>query len=161
MKKMTILFTILCAGQLYGMEPEEQVRKTAEKWLAVGKSLGDTAQAMKNTVKGYDLKQFTELVHIFADKFNRTTENVALLFNTPNANEYIRLGKEMIEYTDFNFSEGVIEAIQKGGDINYSTTELTSGVKVTPLGLARMRIKEGDAAYKEMEKILIEAGARQ
>src|SRR5262245_54934151 len=107
MKKTIILFTILSIGLLNGMEtepsyetlPKELKQEIINTALATSKSVDEAINTLKTVSalqgiqfdKLFDLKDFTKLVHMLADKFNTKTELIAEKFKTPVAEEYVRL----------------------------------------------------------------------
>src|SRR5690242_15449786 len=98
--KIALLFTIACVGQLYGMEkpsygsllPElkQEIINTA---LATSKNVDEAISMLKKLSalhgvefdKLFNLKDFTKLVHVLADKFNISTSQVAQKIDTPVA----------------------------------------------------------------------------
>lgn len=83
--KILLLCALICASHMYGME------RSIEKW-----SLPETerihelpAELQKQIIKNVytmlqtsdNLKEFTELIHILAAKFNRSTSNGSDSFN--------------------------------------------------------------------------------
>ncbi len=145
MKKIILLFTIICAGQLYGMEEApkmgafgdlpEDVHKVIVQALATSNNLEQTIEAIKvaSVLRGvrYDnLKDFTKLVHILADKFNTTTAKIAKEFKTPIAEKYVNLGNDLTFYMLMFDKDGNIkdpdrftQLINQGADVNYTGTE--------------------------------------
>ncbi len=150
MKKMTLLFTILCAGQLYGMEPElnpaiwgqEQLPNDVKTLVMVtlaqsgdnldlainnikkASLINKTLNQMINAAYG-NLQGFTKLVHMLADKFDKPTKTVAEKFGTPVAKQYIELGDLLISKIGLIrfYREGISEVtqlIKNGADVNYS-----------------------------------------
>jgi len=177
--KIALLFTILCAGQLYGMELKrgnlgafeqlpEDVHKVIIKALATSNDLEQTIEAIKvaSALQGvrYDnLKDFTKLVHILADKFYRptifhglmgpakSTERVAEMFVTPVAKEYIELNRELLKMTAWIGSRNpdrtevinkLKELIEAGADVNFSpayTLNVEVGKVVVQVSTSPMR----------------------
>jgi len=192
MKKIAILFTILCASALNGMEnpqygsykglgnlsPEIQVMIIQA--LNTYKNPVDVINAIKaislvdkelNEIINQEYgnqKGFTKLVHILADKFNETTGEIADKFKTPAANEYIKLGSQLVNtIMDSDKSEGektkneVIALIKDGADVNFSRKWYFGDEEFgkdwfieTPLGNAIV-FKENI----ELTKLLIQSGA--
>ncbi len=136
MKKLILLFTILCIGQLYGMEaqhiselPGELQKIIIKKALAQSNNLDKTINMIGklSTLYGiqYNIKDFTQLVHILADKFNTSTEHIAQEFNTPIAQKYLDLGRKLynlkvIRYSPL-FVNRVTQLMKDGADINFNT----------------------------------------
>lgn len=169
---------LLCTGQLYSMEPERigmeelppEVQVLIIQALNSYKNLDDVIKAIKamsltnkqlNTVLNdiYSLenqKRFIKLIHVLAKKFNTTTESIAIELATPAAKKYFELGSALM-------NEILIEAlvtgpncvinkittlIQQGADVNYTTSE-----NLTPLKLAVTRL------YPNIVKLLLNVGA--
>ena len=114
MKKITLLFTIICAGQMYGMEqtpyalllPELKQKIVNMALQSKNNTLDEAINALKGASAFYkvsfdklfgDLKDFTKLVHILAAEFNVSTKEVAEKFNIPIAQKYINLGEKLID----------------------------------------------------------------
>lgn len=159
MKKIALLFTILCAGQLYGMESERSMygmekmgafgelpkdihHEIVKKAIESSKNLEDVIQAINVAcaIHGacYDnLKDFTKLVHILADKFDKytifgvikflSTEIIAEEFGTQIAKQYTELNNELLKMTQessWNPNRAEVinkleELIKAGADVNY------------------------------------------
>ena len=97
--KMTLLFTVLCASALNGMEMEPE-------WEQI------------KAIKACDQRNFIRLVHILADKFNITTHGVAQKVNTDTAKNYIKNSGAML---DLNLNEIKCRScLSNGGDVNYT-----------------------------------------
>ncbi len=136
MKKTTLLFTILCAVQLYGMEETqkmgtfgslpEDIHKVIVQSLATSNNLEQTIEAIKvagilQGVRYDNLKDFTKLVHILANKFNVPTEKIAKKFNTPIAQKYLQLCSDLFKKILMRSSiEELTQLIQQGADVNCS-----------------------------------------
>lgn len=194
MKKTILLLTILCAGHLYGMEPEQGYTNTNLNELSpevrymIVRALSTTynpklnnIENLKNTVNALNamsrvnkqfnaiindlygksqenLKEFTKLVHILADNFNVSTKEVAMMFNTPIAQQYIDLGEQLVilVYGDkldprrqmeiYNKTgklptnvdpQDIITLIKNGADVNYiSKLDPKIDYKESPLSAA-------------------------
>lgn len=146
MKKIALCM-FLCIGVLNGMEPEQRSKDVClsnlpeevyneiiETALATSSNLSQAIKALKvaSVLRGvcYDnLKDFTRIVHILADKFNVTTQEVALRFDTSLAKEYRWNSYLLLCFIDKDQSQSVskddiidmiINNIQKGADINFS-----------------------------------------
>ncbi len=161
MKKIALLFTILCAGALYGMKriqsrskyghyvsmaelsPEIQVMiiqalNTYDKNLNPEENLVNIINAIKamsatnrqfntivNDIYG-NLAGFTALVHILGKKFNINTDVIATKFETPIAEKYIQLGQNLMKETvQLDPINKVVQLIEQGADVNYSTKGYT------------------------------------
>ncbi len=128
MKKLILLFTMVCTGQLYGMEQEnimdlpEDIRNHIIKMaLPSSDTLAEAIQAIKaGVLRGvrYDnLKDFTKLVHTLSKQFNMAPFDIAQAFDTQTANKYLELYAELETAVDKNDIEGVKKAIKDGADI--------------------------------------------
>ncbi len=120
-RKITLICAILCAGQLYGMEPERgryvglgdlprETQAIIVAYLQTNDSLDGTIAAIKKASKGVGLvnkqlnaivnevygipKGFTALVHLLANKFNESTKDVAGAFQTSTSERYLELTNE-------------------------------------------------------------------
>lgn len=159
MKKITFLFIILCTGQIYGMEQEQslgnlpkEIHHEIVKALATSNNFGDTVQAVSiaSALQGvrYDnLKNFTALVHILADKFNKSTCVVSLHFKTPIATEYEKLGNALLSCWPST------KLIQQGADVNFIGYDPVKGKISTPLIMAAR------AGNVYLVELLLHAGA--
>lgn len=110
MKKLLLLCTIICAAQMYGMEPMEPGSLQTlppELTFHIIKA-GNLDEAIKNIVRlsrvnkelndmlNYnDLQGFTQIVHVLANKFNMDPEDIAKQFKTPVAETYSNLYKKL------------------------------------------------------------------
>ncbi len=167
MKKITLLFTILCAGQLYGMEEPpkmgafgdlpEDVHKVIVQSLATSNNLEQTIEAIKvaGALQGvrYDnLKDFTKLVHILAKKFSVPTEKVATVFKTPTSLKYLEMiNNETLRYMEGDVLNELNQLIKNGLDVNATYRYMNS-----PSLLDQMVNQE---AKPEIIKLLLDAGA--
>jgi hypothetical protein len=139
MKRIILIFTILCVSQLYGMEPEpvlgelpEDVHNTIIRMaLATSDTLEEAIKAIKvaSVLRGirYDnLKSFTKLVHMLANKFpKKDTKTIAKLFGTSIAEEYINLGNALIGAISWwEDIDQITKLIMQGADVNYSDKNL-------------------------------------
>ena len=148
MKKMILLSALVCAGQMYGMEPEKpQSVEFGEEWktlpndvkplilMALTQSGNDLDEAIKSIVKASrttkalnqminlnDLQGFTKIVHTLANKFNVSTQKVAVQFSTPTSKEYNRLLREAHWYAREPVGEPITnninQLIKEGLDVN-------------------------------------------
>jgi len=126
MKKITLLFTLLCVAALNGMENPErndykgfgglspEIQVMIIRSLNIHDTLYNIIKAIKATslvdkelneiVNGEygNLAGFTALLHTLANKFpDATKENMATLFNTEIANKYLELNRDF-EYRTGN-----------------------------------------------------------
>jgi len=209
MKKIALLFTILCAGQLYGMkrikpelklEPEyghyvgwanlpPELKALIITYINTYDTLDDIVDAIKATSetnkelnlmvneKYGNLPGFTALVHILADKFNKTTHDIAAIFKTPVAKEYIDINNSFIFTTlpngsvvyglyDRNILEYVKSFIKNGGDVNYTLPDIRIREKphMSLLSYLYDELNYGFARYnsevfKKAIELLLDAGA--
>lgn len=148
MKKLVLLFTIVCTGQLYGMEPEKhQTVKFGEEWatlpddikslilVALMQSGNDLDSAIKSIVKASainvalnkminynDLQGFTKIAHMLANKFGISTFSIAKEFSTQTSKEYVRLLEQahyyMGEPIGDHVTDEIDELIKEGLDVN-------------------------------------------
>lgn len=191
MKKMILLFTLtlVSAGVLNGMREEnywqylpQDVQRVIIK-TALERSMGldaviETIEAL-STIQGvrYDnLKNFTALVHILADIFNKETEIVAKKFNLQIANKYIALGDTLKAYAYYpQHLATLVQLINEGADVNYSTFPfmtplesaisglniegvdllLNAGAKLTDRGLNRVGATMHNHPYLKQKKSII------
>ncbi len=157
MKKIALLFTILCVGALFGMEPErghyvgmealpKEIKATIVMYLNEYDNLDDIVNAIKITsltnCELYKIvdemygnqKGFAVLAHLLANKFNTTTEDVAYQFNTPAAKTYISLGQKLIKAVKLNTIDEVAQLILQGADVNFTKTYSTTNISITQQG---------------------------
>lgn len=119
MKNIFLLCAIMCASQLYGMEPEQSHMEKLSpevKTMIIGvlhntynpkfnseEDLNNIVNAIK-TMSEVDLefnaivkyiynnqKKFTKIIYTLAAKFNYTPSNIATKFKTPLAKKYVNL----------------------------------------------------------------------
>ena len=142
-------------------------------YLQTNDNLDGTIAAIKEASKGVGLvnkqlnaivnevygipKGFTALVHVLADKFNTSTENVANKFNTSAAETYVKLGSSLVslsgDRTQAAYDE-MTDLIKQGADVNFEETNVDFGSEFTPLGLA---VRNFDA---EGVRLLLDSGAK-
>ena len=139
MKKIALLLTIVCAGRLYGMEaenigslPKELHDQLIQMAFTTSNNPAETIKAIQfaSAVHGvqYDnLKDFTRLVHLLADKFDTRTDIIANEFRTPAAKTYSTLGYSLIKALGDNTPVGhakVADLIQQGADVNFISGDM-------------------------------------
>jgi hypothetical protein len=172
MKKLILLFTITCAAsQMYGMEtenigglPKEIQNQITQTAIASSKNLNETVVMIKRLSTSFgisydklfdNIKDFTKLVHMLADKFDASTNSVAMLFGTPIAKEYSNLGENLLDKVLFSYDIGSL--IKQGADINFTTYRKIGreqkGGRVTPL------IYAVSNDYAKKIKALLDSGA--
>lgn len=146
MKNIFLLCAIMCASQLYGMEPEQSHMEKLSpevKTMIIGvlhntynpkfnseEDLNNIVNAIKtmsevnlefNAIVKYiynNQKKFTKIIYTLAAKFNYTPSNIATKFKTPLAKKYVNLTDKLEDAaTNFN-SEEVKNLIEQGADIN-------------------------------------------
>ncbi len=183
MKKIALLFTLVCVGQLYGMEQEqpkkdlgafEQLPEDVHNVIinmafATSNTLHQTIETIKamsalRRAQYDNLKDFTKLVHILADKFYYDTDSVARVYNTSTAHTYRGLGSRLLDIAslahkpiwsgpgveDLSYIlDRMKQLITEGADVNFSGSQLS-----TPLYKA---LEKGNA---EAVKLLLEFGAK-
>jgi hypothetical protein len=179
MKKIALLFTMVCASQLYGMEPEyglqnlppDMRREIVNKAIESSATLESAVKAVNTAcvVHGAcynNLKDFTKLVHMLADKFGNATSTVANKFGTEIAKEYIKKGRDLRD-TDWEAPSFIVISIVKkkiedGADVNFS-----EGGQLNTLNTVRLkkgltiRGTPSSSNYEKIEKELINAGAKE
>lgn len=170
MKKTTLLFAILCASALNGMEPErstsmQNLPKDVQSLIIMHLNAGDTLEStirnivrmsqinttfhkLVNDVYG-NLKGFTSLVHALIIG-NRTPSVIASKFKTPTSQTYLELAEKLFNAVRNNDTELITTLINNGADINYYKDPYD---KNTPLVYA---IKNKDA---NMVELLLKLGA--
>ncbi len=174
MKKLILLFTMVCAGQLYGMleAPDPRYLPTDMKYeimnaaVATSKDLKEAISMIPKLSAFYgvrytDIKNFTKLLHALANRFNVTTEEVATQFvdetkKAPDGMAY--LGKQYLSFLQSlsdaiykNNVEQIKLLIQQGADVNSTN----SNDRTTPLIEAANK-RTGD---KEILVAFLNAGA--
>jgi len=161
MKKIALLFTILCAGPLNGMalpKPDELNPALSGKLpedvkpiiiMALSQS-GDNLNSAIRTIKKASLnnktlqriinekwaglKGFTTLVHKLANKFNTSTQEVAQKFKTPAAKQYLNLSNKLILAINYDVPINQIkQLINQGADVNYTFDTAFYNTGATPL----------------------------
>ncbi len=186
MKKIALVFIIVCAGalvcasQLYGMEPDymksgymenlpEDVQILIIQDLISGNNLRAITRGINaankttlsttiNKIYG-NQKVFTQLVHMLADKFNTFPYVIAKEFKTPTAEKYIKLGDQLLQSIK-NYKKNpaeaysnVIEILEQGADVNCSDF-----IGMTPLNYAMRDHPYGEPSI-ELIKLLLDSGA--
>jgi len=140
-----LLLTLLCAGQIYGMEPlYPKPGLLAGSWenlptevqslimTAVAQSGNNLDNAIKNIVRFSkvnkelnnminlnDLQGFTKIVHILADKFNDLPQDIAKAFHTSVAERYVQLADSLVLAIDGGDLEKTKQLISEGADPNF------------------------------------------
>jgi len=159
MMKITALLTILCISALNGMEAEttfapefpQDIKAIILSYLiGTNKNLKDIITNIKATssinkqwyATVNDLKLFTTLAHMLADKFNTTTSVVAHRFNMPITKKYIELGKELIGNPGI---DKAIQLIESGADANFYhySNPLFNAIRHQNLELVKLLIRSG------------------
>jgi hypothetical protein len=154
MKRITSLFTIVCAAsQLYGMEQPFYESSPKENINTALNNL-DEIQHIDN------LKDFTNLVHMLAEKSNTGTREIAEKCEAPAAKTYLDLVQKLSNTTDIN---EITKLIQDDADVNFTSTLMLVDGTVTyaPIATARML---AFAIYREdiaLIKLLLDSGAKQ
>lgn len=153
MKKMTLLFTVLGASQLYGAMEVKNIRDLPRDihsqilnaaFPESKDNLDEAIKAIKATgaAQGlrYDnLKDFTRLMHVLAKKFNTGPHNVinspygvAEKFKTPLAEKYVKLADELeLQIISDNIA-GIQELITKGVDVTANTAIVYFAIFTSP-----------------------------
>jgi hypothetical protein len=126
------------AGMIYG---DVQLDKTAAIEI-LKKALSNNMDLLKNLLKNIrpndfdgaieiiekleinDLKDFTKMIHILADKFNEPTGLIVKhSFKTPVSQEYQNLGMQLLNIAGRegeSVRNKIIELIKEGADINFA-----------------------------------------
>lgn len=139
MKKI-VLITFLSVGAFNGMELERtgmedlpsEVKRLILMYVYESDNLEDVIYNVKkasvintelyNIIN--EIKGFTALVHMLADKFGMTTVEVAKEFNMPIAEKYLKLGYELFDAAESSYKSKyrMGRLIAEGADINFSDT---------------------------------------
>lgn len=174
MKKIALLFMIVCAGALNGMEPmkaerisdlpEDVHNEIIKKALASGDTLSEVMQTVNvaSALRGMrynNLKDFTKLVHILAaNTFDTQTDMVAWHLKnfapdmTEIANQYITLTHNLTDAIETRNINAADLSIQQGADVNYSFFCEEYGYTIALISAVRNK-------DKAMVKLLLDAGA--
>jgi len=188
-KKLILLCTMICASELYGMEPQtmgafaslpEELHKEIVNALVKSNDLGQVIEAIQlaSTLRGlrYDkLQDFTKLVHVLAKKFNTGTREIASEFETPIAKTYLDLIKKLFDAFNDMDNDAVANVIKDGADINFTTN--TTKLNGVPMRLTKVTTPILQCAIKQaldnfgvvlswnediaLIKLLIDSGAKQ
>lgn len=135
-----VINAIKAFGALHGMHYDTQ---TATDLLVqtLPDNLDEAIDEIKN-LQETTLEDFTQLVHLLADKFNMTTQKIAKKFTMPIAETYLNFGSWLLEHMKDRgafIHTKVINLIKKGADVNYSGVNFSCNGAVyegSPLGLA-------------------------
>lgn len=182
MKKIALLFTILCAGQLYGMENPERGRHigledlSPEIQVMIIHALNtyDNLDDVINSIKASSLTNqqlnavvndmygnlpgFKKLAHTLANKFNTSVVEIAQKFNTPASRQYINLIVQLIRAIENRQIDMVTQLIKQGADINLLMID-NMGYYITPLLYAALRPSGLTAKDVAIVQLLINSGA--
>lgn len=168
MKKIALLFTLLCVVALNSMEPEkpeldpviwknlpEDVKPLII--MALTESGDNIDLAICNIIKAAHINRklneminekygnlvgFTELVGILGKKFPHITrEEIAKKFDIPIAKQYADLGFELLVKVGYGSIGQIVESIKQGADVNFHSDHGFFGKRITPLILAIKGIK--------------------
>jgi len=166
-----LLGALVCAGQIYGMEPQEPMGAFAqlpkELHQEIIRKAIESSDTLEEFVKAvnvacalqgvcYDnLKDFTKLMHMLADKFDTTTHEVAGNFHTSLAEKYIQLGEQLLiiddESSQLDTFDKVTQLINDGADVNF-TMRNNMAIDSTPLFVAIQLINV------DVVKLLMQSG---
>lgn len=174
MKKMTLLFIILCTSALNAMEVEhnyyvgmsmQDLPKEIQSLIIGHLNTGDTVKNVIKTIMRmsrtnttfntiikdiYDnQKNFITLIQTLANNFHTNPSHIAEQFKTPTSEKYIRLGKALLTIVRTNDFLSVAGIIGDGADINYYD-EMN---KLTPL-VEAIRYQNAN-----MVKLILDLGA--
>lgn len=143
---------IMVALAQSGNNLDEAINKI-KKVSVLNKAFNQMINAQYGDVS--NLQGFTQLVHILADKFGVTTQEVAEKFGTPVAKEYIKRGNELLNVLESSLSIELLKKIlDYGVDVNYSYPFDNLLGMVTPMYLA---MKKG---MLEIIKVLLDSGVK-
>ncbi len=139
MKKIILLFTLLCARALNGMEPERNqiewenlpnaLRPIMNMYLneynnldVMVNDIKAATQALNTMIneKSGNLAAFTEFMHVLSNKFNKNTHIIATKFETPDAKKYLDLGSKLIKASNTNDIKLVAQLLKQDADPNFS-----------------------------------------
>lgn len=163
MKRIALLFTIVCTGVLIGMEQPsssfeweqlpKELRAIIVSYLHTYKELDDIVSALKTAsrtnkelnqmINMGNLAGFTILAHKLADQFGITTADVASKFNTSTAQTYLTLGYNLLDFAGYNLEYGhakVIELINDGADVNFSSYKTPLELAITNYNLKTVQL---------------------
>lgn len=100
-----------------------------------------------------NLKNFTKLVHILADKFEATTmSDLARDLGRDISKQYIKLGRDLAHALSLNREKDIANLIQQGADVNFNQTNANSR-EPAPLNAAIRR------NLKKNVQLLLDLGA--
>ena len=113
------------------MLPELQ-QEIITKALAVSDSVVEAIDMIKklSIVHGtsfdklFNLKDFTKLVHILADQFDKSPYSIALKFNTPIAKKYVELASLLNTSVQHGIVAAAKQFIIEGADVNATSAIL-------------------------------------
>jgi hypothetical protein len=177
MKKMVLLVTMVCAGQLYGMGDMSKLPKEVQvlviQALNSGKDIDATINAIKtasrtskalnqmiNEQYNYNnLKGFDALVDVFAKKFPALSHRlIAEKFNTPISKKYVEINsvctwllvklKQDKDERDFAKAKELI----RQGEVDPNYKEIPGGRSI--LDIATVLKDEGKPSYIEIFNLL-------
>jgi len=175
MKKMTLLFTILCAAQLYGMAKEEAVgiytsalpeikQQIISAALASSKNVDEAIGAIKkfsilHRVQSDKLfnnfQDFIKVVNLLSENFPELTKSeIAEKVNPAFAKEYDDLNEQLC--MDIRYAgpiEDIIRQLNEGADVNFYLDLPALYIGDTPLTLAVKR------ARVDVVELLLNSGA--
>lgn len=152
MKKLILLLTMICAHQLYGMEPSyeslppELKQEIINKALAASNTSSEAIQNLKKLSimhgiefdKLFNLKDFTKLAHVLADTFEEGDMNViATLFDTPIAKKYLALATKLLMAIKAENLNTITQCIEDGADVNIVAYDQMKNT-ITPLQIAAL-----------------------
>lgn len=173
MKKMTILFTILCASQLYGMRelPYDIRHEIVKKAIESSDTLDDAVKAanVACTIQGAcyenNLANFTRLVGMLHSKFpTETRKEITKKLNTSTVKEeYMSLVGQFIDKVLLGINtatalENAKILLDAGVDPNY---DWGSSRLQTSLLQTSKALKQQDQNVKDIIDLLIKYGAKK
>lgn len=149
MKTITIVFAVLCASQLYGMEQPQQAieerkallegsqllplelqQEIIKNALLASKSRKETITAIETAciimeLPYKNLSNFTRLVHILAKQLTIKTETIAMTFEMPITQEYLKINNDLTALikSGSKNNKATTALINKGADFNFNAME--------------------------------------
>lgn len=175
MKKIALLFTIVCTSSLSGMEnlrPDaynlpKDVWGVIIPYLANYDSLEDIVYTInaanlidttfnKKVQKIYgEQKEFTKLVHILAKKFNKSTVAIATAFATSTSKHYLTLVNQLDSAFYWGSTSRVPSIIEQDVDVNYTKDDPNQ----PPILFLAIQLGGPSQQTLEIIKLLLKHGA--
>ena len=104
--------------------PKDLKQEIIKMALATSSTLNEAIKTIKTMsalwgIEYDNLKDFTQLMHILADKFDTTTYDIAQKFNSGTSRLYLKLGTELGDAIRAKNVDEVIRLISMGSDVNF------------------------------------------